>query len=645
MQGNTNQILAMLHNLKRYVTQQNIKAGLKIAVNVKTNKEVLNVDLNITPEDLLNNNELDKTEKELSQSNSDQLIFNKQENKIEENENTEESIKKQETTEIEKQEINIEEQETAVTEEIVTKEQVSTTEETKTEEILNKGEQESKEEVSPTEETNRNETVKEEVKPEGEQEQPDKEDENQGQYVEGTEEVEQENSPSDRIVVNAKATSGDEIKEIVTSKSISANKEKKQGKKKLMKMKIKSMIVKKPKRMDNPKKLKKIDNKKKEKELIEKSRKKSLQDSEDIGFESTLSKSELKKIAAEEMGNQENELSQSEYNCTTENSESERTLEENRGNLQETDEDDDKTLSESIDGPCSVEEGSNGSYNSNRLKYQQGSENSKSFRHSLPTEVGDMKKLISLQHIGRIDLNASPYNKRIKSVKITDLHSESPTSDSPTSDSPAEQKEEPVSKELTEERKNEIELAYLTNKKAYYCLTKIQSHIRKIFAKKMLKTLKERRTRRGYISKEVLTSEKAYIESLQLCLTHFGEPMKSFSYIDVMQHKALFANLEFILNFNMQLYNRIKERIEKNWENEGQRLGDIFVEMGTYLKVYTTYINTYNNSLKVYRELSNNNKFKEFCAKMKENPILKGKKKKIYSSIHSTKKKKKNQIK
>eukprot|EP01091_Cochliopodium_minus_P020943 TRINITY_DN933_c0_g1_i1.p1 TRINITY_DN933_c0_g1~~TRINITY_DN933_c0_g1_i1.p1 ORF type:complete len:1245 (+),score=474.01 TRINITY_DN933_c0_g1_i1:142-3735(+) len=337
--------------------------------------------------------------------------------------------------------------------------------------------------------------------------------------------------------------------------------------KKRPKMKYKKVLVKKPKKTENGKKtLKRRESIKKDQEAIDSSRRMSIQGSIETGPEMVVRASFEIAMKNAVSGDEDSEMKGEEIILEPE----------------------EETGSESVDVNTSEE--SNKAPNLLHHLSRNISSNKSDFRLSLPVDINASSRKLPIA----VEI---PHSTRAKTE---------------------------VQKTLSQVRKNELELAYLQNKEAHLALTKVQSHFRKVIAKKILKALKERRTRRGYISKEILTSEKSYIEGLQLCLTHFGEPMKTFSYVDSVQHKTLFSNLEFILSFNMQLFSRIKDRIEKNWEKEGQRIGDIFVEMGLYLKVYTTYINSYTTALNIYRDLCNNKQFKEFCGKMKELPVLKG---------------------
>ena len=181
---------------------------------------------------------------------------------------------------------------------------------------------------------------------------------------------------------------------------------------------------------------------------------------------------------------------------------------------------------------------------------------------------------------------------------------------------------ETIQQQITKDRKFKLEFIFTHNIPALKSLTKIQAIVRKRCVKKNYLKLKEKLKKRGFILKEILNSEKIFIENLKLCLKEFGEPMKTLPYINVNNWKNIFSNVEIILNVNNQLFSKLHERIE---EKKQQNIGDIFMEMGAYLKVYTSYVNYYNNINEFLVELvSTQSQFRDFLGKMKELPVLKG---------------------
>jgi hypothetical protein len=77
--------------------------------------------------------------------------------------------------------------------------------------------------------------------------------------------------------------------------------------------------------------------------------------------------------------------------------------------------------------------------------------------------------------------------------------------------------------------------------------------------------------------------------------------------------KSLFYQIEVISRFTETLLAKLETRVD-SW-NEESILGDIFVEMGDYLKVYRSYINNYATANEIYRNLiKQDKKFTEFLA-------------------------------
>eukprot|EP01125_Pyxidicula_operculata_P007443 TRINITY_DN2533_c0_g1_i1.p1 TRINITY_DN2533_c0_g1~~TRINITY_DN2533_c0_g1_i1.p1 ORF type:complete len:1306 (-),score=461.85 TRINITY_DN2533_c0_g1_i1:247-4164(-) len=106
-----------------------------------------------------------------------------------------------------------------------------------------------------------------------------------------------------------------------------------------------------------------------------------------------------------------------------------------------------------------------------------------------------------------------------------------------------------------------------------------------------------RMKRRLNIAREILTTEKTYVKGLH-CLTDIY--LKDLRTIpaDVLPSqtaKTIFSNSEVIYKYNTLILSQIQKRME-NWYREKMQIGDIFVKMADFLKVYTAYVNNYNQA-------------------------------------------------
>jgi hypothetical protein len=126
--------------------------------------------------------------------------------------------------------------------------------------------------------------------------------------------------------------------------------------------------------------------------------------------------------------------------------------------------------------------------------------------------------------------------------------------------------------------------------------------------------------RRTNIVKEILSTEQTYVSMLETMVTVFRMPLlnwarskqaeqKSFrrmasealgkapdvSADDVLQ---LFGNLDTVLQLHQTLFSELSARIG-NW-HRSQRIGDVFLNVAPWLRLYVDYSNNYNDALERY---------------------------------------------
>ena len=86
-------------------------------------------------------------------------------------------------------------------------------------------------------------------------------------------------------------------------------------------------------------------------------------------------------------------------------------------------------------------------------------------------------------------------------------------------------------------------------------------------------------SRRDEIVQEILTSEKKYVQALDLLVNLWYKPMQELpkNVVSKQHIKSIFSIIEIIHNYNSWFLTRIEERISR-WDNN-QKLGDIFLEL------------------------------------------------------------------
>ncbi|KAJ5079841.1 faciogenital dysplasia protein [Anaeramoeba ignava] len=146
---------------------------------------------------------------------------------------------------------------------------------------------------------------------------------------------------------------------------------------------------------------------------------------------------------------------------------------------------------------------------------------------------------------------------------------------------------------------------------------KIQAALRGFFQRKITRIIKKRKN----ISEEILNTEITYVDMLKKVRDLYLYPLRKLQVIPENKVKIIFSHLENILLVNENMLNKLVERFgSKPWHFE-QKIGDIFLELTPFFKIYTNYINNYNQSMGMLNELrSKNGKFSKFLEDVKNLP-------------------------
>lgn len=116
----------------------------------------------------------------------------------------------------------------------------------------------------------------------------------------------------------------------------------------------------------------------------------------------------------------------------------------------------------------------------------------------------------------------------------------------------------------------------------------------------------ERDQRRYFIVTELLTTERTYVAGLEEGVTKYYRPLLAAAQAKSPQHvddiKAVFSVIEHLVPLNQNLMLSLEERILA-WTT-GQRIGDTFVKVAPFLKMYTTYSNNYDTAIQVLSRIS-----------------------------------------
>lgn len=108
---------------------------------------------------------------------------------------------------------------------------------------------------------------------------------------------------------------------------------------------------------------------------------------------------------------------------------------------------------------------------------------------------------------------------------------------------------------------------------------------------------------RANIVQEILSTEKAYVSQISLLIKNYKGPLNTLAMTNsdlVKQEdiKVMFSNIHLILPLNQTMLKDLQARID-TWSPK-QKLGDVFVQLGPFLKMYNEYGNNYKQALALY---------------------------------------------
>ncbi|KAM9316688.1 epithelial cell-transforming sequence 2 oncogene-like [Gastrophryne carolinensis] len=115
---------------------------------------------------------------------------------------------------------------------------------------------------------------------------------------------------------------------------------------------------------------------------------------------------------------------------------------------------------------------------------------------------------------------------------------------------------------------------------------------------KLLADLGDKRSR---FAREVLRSERHYVQVLEIIRDVYAAPLKSAlasnrAILSISNVQIIFSDILSILQLNKQLFTNLMERLQE-W-GPAQCLGDVFLKFGGQLKIYTNFFNNYTVILK-----------------------------------------------
>lgn len=147
---------------------------------------------------------------------------------------------------------------------------------------------------------------------------------------------------------------------------------------------------------------------------------------------------------------------------------------------------------------------------------------------------------------------------------------------------------------------------------------KIQTVWRMHHAQRKYKEKLKMHSYRTHVAEEILSTERLYVNQLFELVHHFLHPLRDANasgkpILSDAEIRQIFSTVEIILATNKDLLEApLVKRVEQQW-HPNQMIGDIFVRMAGILKIYTEYIQNFNEALSQIQECKKSIVFLEFC--------------------------------
>jgi len=131
--------------------------------------------------------------------------------------------------------------------------------------------------------------------------------------------------------------------------------------------------------------------------------------------------------------------------------------------------------------------------------------------------------------------------------------------------------------------------------------------------------------KQAYIVREILDSEKRYVQSLGIITDVFLKPLNESleSEEPILKEKeirAIFSYAEVIGNLNENFYKDLQKATAE--KNPIHSIGKLFCDHSQFFKMYSTFINGYNVSLSTLCKCKDNNEeFSNFLDEAEDNPL------------------------
>lgn len=133
-----------------------------------------------------------------------------------------------------------------------------------------------------------------------------------------------------------------------------------------------------------------------------------------------------------------------------------------------------------------------------------------------------------------------------------------------------------------------------------------------------------RRRNRVRAVSELISTEKTYVENLQMLHILYCGPLRNNNMIKDKHYQTLFPDLETIIQLNSNLLDTLQQRF-CDWNEDSSTIGDVILQFTPYFKMYQNYVNNHENATKLITELmTKNTDFAQFIEHQQSDVRCKG---------------------
>ncbi|XP_028413190.1 uncharacterized protein LOC114536033 isoform X2 [Dendronephthya gigantea] len=126
----------------------------------------------------------------------------------------------------------------------------------------------------------------------------------------------------------------------------------------------------------------------------------------------------------------------------------------------------------------------------------------------------------------------------------------------------------------------------------------------------------DKNAKRTKAAEEILSTEVSYCTGLELLVENFIQPMKIYGILSIEEIDTIFSNIESLAGISREMVSKLKVCLE-NWDVETSLIGDVLLEMFSYLKMFKPYFDSRSaaNQMRIRYEKSND-RFRNFLSKV-----------------------------